>query len=88
MKDKDLAAGNETSVLERISRHLTDGLCIGSFKENVVVQFWEMVVPFKGKQKESATSFPASADVPAIAEPIAGQVHQRCIRKGFSYRWS
>jgi hypothetical protein len=41
MKDKDLAAGNETSVLERISRYLTDGLCIGSFKENVVVQFWE-----------------------------------------------
>jgi hypothetical protein len=31
---------------------------------------------------------PASADVPAIAEPIAGQVHQRCMPKCFSDRWS
>jgi hypothetical protein len=56
------------------TRNQTNQLSMNSFKENVVMHFWKLVVLFKGKQEEGATlPFLQSTGVPAVPKSSADQ---------------
>jgi hypothetical protein len=56
MKGKDWEQAMNFVLKADFTRNRTNQLSMNSFKENVVVQFWKLVVLFKGKQEESATN--------------------------------
>jgi hypothetical protein len=71
------------------TRNQTNQLSMNSFKENVVMHFWKLVVLFKGKQEESTTlSFLQKARAFLQSRSRPQTRTSACIGKRFSDSWS